>query len=152
MCDYNDFEKLPDIYLDYLNSIESFLEEYFLQIKLMDFIVLDNREWENNWSYQDIRQKVMGAISVLKMTKPATIAKELQNLMVTIKQRGDWCTLRDSEPTWFWSDVMKDRNIRMSEDLKSIIEAALVMTISSAGAERVFSEMNLAKDKKKVAC
>ena len=37
----------------------------------------------------------------------------------------------------------------MSVDLKSIIEAALVMTISSAGAERVFSEMNLAKDKKK---
>ena len=152
MCDYDDFDKLSDIYLDYLNSIESFLEEYFPQIKLMDFIVLDNREWESNWSYQDIRQKVMGVISVLKMRKPASIAKELQTLMVTIKQRGDWCTFRDSEPTWFWSDVMKDRNIRMSEDLKSIIEAALVMTISSAGAERVFSEMNLAKDKKKVAC
>ena len=78
MCDYDDFEKLSDIYLDYLNSIESFLEEYFPQIKLMDFIVLDNREWENNWSYQDIRQKVMGVISVLKMRKPASIAKELQ--------------------------------------------------------------------------
>ena len=77
-------------------------------------------------------------MAVLKLRKPATVVRELIKLMETLKQRADWHTLEESHPTWFWSQVMTDRNILMSADLKQIIESALAIAISSAEAERIF--------------
>ena len=85
-----------------------------------------------------MKNKMAGIMSVLKMRKPATIVRELIKLIETIKQRGNWCTLEKSNPTWFWSDILRDRNIEMSNDLKQIIESALAIAVSSADAERVF--------------
>ena len=149
ICGYDDFQKLSEIYNEYLDKIDFFLQQYMPEIKIMDFILLDNREWNNNWSYIEMKKKMTGIMSVLKLTKPVTVVRELIKLIETIEQRGDWCTLQNSNPTWFWSKIMKDRNVVISQDLKQIIQSALAIAISSADAERVFSDMNYAKDKKR---
>ena len=46
--------------------------------KIMDFVLLDNRRWEiGNWTYNDMKEKMTGIMSILKLRKPATVVKEL---------------------------------------------------------------------------
>ena len=148
MCGYDDFPKLSEIYLEYLEKIEEYMQQYFPDVKIMHFDLLDNREWEaRNWTYQDMKTKMEGIMSVLQLRKPATILKELIGIMTIVKSRANWCVIKASKPTWFWSKILKDVDIQMSNDLRVIIEAALAIAISSSDAERIFSLMNYCKDK-----
>ena len=148
MCGYDDFPKLSEIYLEYLEKIEEYMQQYFPDVKIMHFDLLDNRDWDaRNWTYQDMKTKMEGIMSVLQLRKPATILKELIGIMNIVKSRADWCVIKASKPTWFWSKILKDVDIQMSNDLKVIIEAALAIAISSSDAERIFSLMNYCKDK-----
>ena len=148
MCGYDDFEQLSEIYIAYLDIIEEYMEQYFPDVSIMHFDLLDNRLWENSiLTYQEKKTKMEGIMSVLKLRKPATVLKELLVIINNVMNRGNWCVLKASKPTWFWSKMLKDDNIQISNDLRTIIEAALAIAISSSDAERIFSLMNYAKNK-----
>ena len=143
------FDKLSEIKTGYLDTIEEKLNKYFPEIGIMDFDMLDQRLWQDDITEDQVKDKFVSITKELRWTRPRVLGKEFFRLMNQIRASNEWCTTQKSKPNWFWSSILKNSEFTMSDGLKNIIRAAMVIPVGSAAAERTFYQMNYIKTKQR---
>ena len=140
------FDKLSEVKEGYLNKITELLHQYLPEIEIMDFDLLDQRMWQDQLTEKQVQDKLVSISKELKLPTPTrmgnVVGTELYKLISEVKASPQWCKIQDSKPNWFWSDVLKNDNYIISEDLKNVIWSAMVIPLGSSSAERVFGILN----------
>ena len=144
------FDKLSEVKEGYLNKIMELLHQYLPEIEIMDFDLLDQRMWQDQLTEKQVQDKLVSISKELKLPTPTrmgnVVGTELYKLISEVKASPQWCRIQDSKPNWFWSDVLKNDNYIISEDLKNVIRSAMVIPLGSSSAERVFGILKYAKN------
>ena len=111
----------------------------------MDFDILDHRLWQDDITQVQVIDKMASITAELKLQRSRVLGKELFKLISAVRSSPNYCNMEDSKPNWFWSSVMKDDNINISEELRHVIRSAMAIPMGSASTERTFSIMNFIK-------
>ena len=147
------FPLLSELKEGYVNLIIELLQDYFPDLKINDFDILDQRSWNTDVPLVKVTvdAKITSVMKELKTVPPRgvgvkTIAKEFLNLAKKIQESQDWCQINKSTPSMFWSNILRNDNYDMSATLRKIIRSAMSIPAGSAAAERIFAKMNYIKD------
>ena len=148
-----EFEPLSEIKEAYVNLIVDLLQDYFPDIRINDFDLLDQRLWNKGITLDEptVNDKMASIIKEMKVVRPPgmgpkTIGKEFFRLALKIQQSPEWCQIDKSKPSMFWSNIFKNQEMEMTVTLKNIIKSAIAIPAGSAAAERIFGKMNFFKD------
>lgn len=83
---------------------------------------------------------------------PHEVDTDFKHMLDRLKEDQDWfCSFSASRPEYFWFALFMHKPTFITDELKSIVQKALVIALGSADAERIFSQMNLVMDKHKTA-
>ena len=129
------------------------LKDYFPDIRINDFDLLDQRLWNNGVTLDEttVNEKMTSLINEMRIVRPPrmgpkTIGKEFLRLALKIRGSPEWCQINKSKPSLFWSNIFKNAEMQMTGVLEKIIKSAIAIPAGSAAAERIFGKMNYIKD------
>ena len=148
-----EFEDLSEVKEPYVNLILDLMKDYFPDIRINDFDLLDQRLWNNGVTLDEttVNEKMTSLINEMKIVRPPrmgpkTIGKEFLRLALKIRGSPEWCQINKSKPSLFWSNIFKNAEMQMTGVLEKIIKSAIAIPAGSAAAERIFGKMNYIKD------
>ena len=141
---------LSELQPKYLEELRKKLDDYFPEDRTQEMSIFDHRKWQGLTTLT-IKSKFKKACTCLRLAREGPkLQTEFANLLKSL--RDDTIHLeefKDSSPVSFWEDVLRkdaqkddERDVKITDPLKKIIQIAILIPMGGAQAERSFSVMN----------
>ena len=157
-------KKLSEFHTNFCEVLQEELVGYLpTNSQVMATRALDQKRWDldklTDTSLKDVAPDLQKDIKLLPEVfqtldyyTPHEVDTDFKHMLDSIKVDQDWfCAYSASRPEYFWFALFMHKPTFISDELKSIVEKALVIALGSAEAERIFSQMNMVMDRHKTA-
>ena len=139
---HSKFEPLSKYLVPYIEKLISEHKKMFLDDDMLkNFEILDFKKWKSPLSTSFERESIKKIGEYFQIQNHASLGIIWTTFKETLMKSSFFCQHRSDELNVFWSALLEDRSLRIDDPLRKTIQTILVLGVSSASAERLFSVM-----------